>query len=259
MILFTLVAYICFFCVNTVTTENRILLPPLTFVDRSLIVCPFLVWKQNQACWAGHYPLTWSWLHIVAPGLVVDNSHTRSLHGSICDNENACHVRLLRCLDYMWLPGWDMAYPVGHLRFVWLSFKPRVVAASDLFASECSGCYMHVNLSSVCVLLWLKAGLCLQSGSQKSPHLWPWHSWSTTNHLRVPRADDKPLSAVLFPQVFLSHFLLTPHFHHLRCSLVPSLQPLGHDALWPTLQPDVMLICLHELIEGYMRKSHYSQ
>lgn len=143
------------------------------------------------------------------------------------------------------------------LRFVWLSFKPRVVAAWDLFASECSGCYMYVNLSSVCVLLWLKAGLCLQSGSQKSPHLWPSHSWSTTNHLRVPRADDKPLSAVLFPQV--SHFLLTPHFHHLRCSPVPSLQPLGHDALWPTLQPDGMLICLHELIEGYMRKSHHSQ
>lgn len=123
----------------------------------------------------------------------------------------------------------------GFLRFVWLSLSP----------CGCGSGFVCIRVWFV-ICMWIcralaEAGSCLQSGSQQSPHLWPWHSRTTTNHLRVLFSNKEPFPHLCFPS-FVSPHLLFPQSH------LSIFQPPGHE-LWPCLQRDGVLICKYMTLQ----------
>lgn len=118
----------------------------------------------------------------------------------------------------------------GSTRFIWLvSFSSRCwwvffrslfgcvlvyVAAVALVCLHPSAVFMCMWVCWVCMcvggILLVEAGSCLQSGSQQSPDLWPSHSRTTTNRLRLLFSVEKPLLHLSW--LHLCSFL-SPQYH----------------------------------------------
>lgn len=121
--------------------------------------------------------------------------------------------------------------------------------------------FLCVCVRSVCVLggiLPVEVGSCLQSGSQQSPDLWPSHSRTTTNRLRLLFFKGEPLLHLSW--LHLSSFShtsftgLTPPTHtHLSI-----LCPCGH-ASQPSFQSDNELIsrCWATWLESMSMNSYH--
>lgn len=117
----------------------------------------------------------------------------------------------------------------GSAWFIWLvGFSSRclwvfLAVFSGVVALVC----LHPSAVFMCMWMWwvcmcaggillAEVGSCLQSGSQQSPDLWPSHSRTATNRLRLLFSAEKPLPHLSW--LHLSSFLLTQnHCHHPVC------------------------------------------
>lgn len=100
---------------------------------------------------------------------------------------------------------------------IWLSVS-FCGCGFGLFASKCGLKCLCLVFRQVRGILLVEAGSCLQSGSQQSPDLWPSHSRSTTNRLRLLFFIKEPCIFHIAPS--------------LRISLTPILSPSACCFYW---------------------------
>lgn len=150
----------------------------------------------------------------VCPTAAASTGLHSGLRQAVC--LNACRQDCLALPWFIWL----VSFPSRCLWFFAGLFGYMLVCmAVALACLHPSVVFMCMWVCGVCMcvggILLVEVGSCLQSGSQQSPDLWPSHSRTTTNRLRLLFFAEKPLPHLswLHPSSFLSPQHYYPHPH----------------------------------------------